>query len=288
MGECRTLLIRIVRLWSCTGPPNNVSAIILGDPTIEQLDMPGAMSGNSLVVRGDQEAGSRFGVDAFDESHHLACRLPVEVPGRLVSEDDGGIVHERTRDRHPLTLPPRQRARPIVETIGQPDRAQQVRSPPAHLARFPSGRGRRGHRHILHGRKIAKKVVELEHEANVQAAEAGPLRVAGSDQVSAQHPVLAAGGPQQCSENGQQRALSGARRAQQSRKLAATEVEIDVMKNGRCRLSVAETLGERADRDERLPRHWPIASIGSTRAARRADRIDASAAAAVVRATATR
>src|SRR5690606_4354623 len=115
-----------------------------------------------------------------------------------------------------------------------------------------------------------------------------PLAVARGRQVLPQHLVLAVRGPQQRSENSQQRALARTRGASQRDELSAGEVQVDAAEYFGCGVAFAEHLREPAHRNERFLAHVPIASTGSTFEARRAANQEASAAAADVKTIASK
>ena len=61
--------------------------------------------------------------------------LRVEVPGRLVGEQDRRVVDQRARDRDALLLPARQLVRMVVGAVAEPDQLEHL-----HGALVPFGR----------------------------------------------------------------------------------------------------------------------------------------------------
>ena len=64
------------------------------------------------------------------QHHHDFIAGPaVEVPGRLVGEDELRVVHQGAGDRHPLLLAPGQLQRPVVEPVAQADHLREGDAP---------------------------------------------------------------------------------------------------------------------------------------------------------------
>ena len=80
------------------------------------------------------------GVDRADHVPQVAPGLGVEAGGRLVQEDDLGVVHQGERDRQPLLLAAGQAPRVAVGLGLEPDQLQR----PIGERSAASGRGRSG------------------------------------------------------------------------------------------------------------------------------------------------
>ncbi len=70
---------------------------------------------------GDQHDRLAVVVEPLEHRHDLLGGLRVEVPGRLVGQDQLGIVDERPRDRDALLLAARELARVVVLAPGEAD-----------------------------------------------------------------------------------------------------------------------------------------------------------------------
>src|SRR6056297_1001509 len=81
------------------------SGAVGNDPAIANDDLPGTGSSNLFVMSRDQECGATIAVDFAQQVDDLCRRCAVEVSGRLVGEDECGIIHEGARDRYALFLP---------------------------------------------------------------------------------------------------------------------------------------------------------------------------------------
>ena len=89
-------------------------------------------------VGDDEHGGLDLVPQVHDEPLHLEARRLVEGRERLVHQDDLGLEHERSGDRHPLLLPARELVRvlPLVATeadllASTPARGPRARSPKA-------------------------------------------------------------------------------------------------------------------------------------------------------------
>ena len=85
----------------------------------------------------------------LEQLHDLLAGRRVEVAGRLVGEEDAGIVDERPGDRHALALAARQLVGPVIHAVAQPDaleRAGRLRA---------AGLRRRGRRRSAAARRCA-------------------------------------------------------------------------------------------------------------------------------------
>ena len=64
--------------------------------------------GDQRVVGGEQERHVALAAEAAQQLEHLTSAMGVEVPGRLVGENQLGIGGQRKRDQHALALAHRQ------------------------------------------------------------------------------------------------------------------------------------------------------------------------------------
>ena len=77
------------------------------------------------VVGGEQDGGAAQ-VDIEEETHDLLRELVVEIPGRLVGDQDLGLVDQRARDGDPLLLSSRELAGEARHAVREPDAAQRL------------------------------------------------------------------------------------------------------------------------------------------------------------------
>ena len=125
-----------------------------------------------LVVRGDQRGAALAADEGQEFGEHAVRRSFVEVAGRFVGEHQRRAVGERAGDRDALLLAARQFGRAVVETLAEPERAEQA------VGAFDGLRARCAADHlrqhdILARVEIGQQVVELVDEAQGVAAQRG-------------------------------------------------------------------------------------------------------------------
>src|SRR5689334_12824743 len=96
-------------------------------PVVELDDAPAHRVDDARVVRRHYD-GRPGPVDAVEESHDADGRRGIEVPGRLVGEEDQWAVHERARDRHALLLSTGELVREVVGLLRQADEVEDLRN----------------------------------------------------------------------------------------------------------------------------------------------------------------
>ena len=69
-------------------------------------------------------------VQAFQQVEDFVGRRRVEVAGRLVGQDELGVVHQAAGDRHALLLAAGELRRPVVEPLAQADHFGQFEAAP--------------------------------------------------------------------------------------------------------------------------------------------------------------
>src|SRR5580693_6208685 len=129
----------------------------------------------------DREAGR---VQLVEQGHERGRVPRVQVPGRLVAQQQARPVHQRPRDRDALALPAGQGGGQRVEPVSQPDRVERVdrRPGPAAPRRLVVELGQQ---HVLQRRPVGQQVERLEHEPDPPAAQRGPVPVVQCARVQA-------------------------------------------------------------------------------------------------------
>ena len=78
------------------------------DLPVAEAHEPRAVLGDVHLVGDEDDGDAALDVEALEDAHHLDAGPRVEVAGRLVGQDDRGLVDQRARDRHALLLAARQ------------------------------------------------------------------------------------------------------------------------------------------------------------------------------------
>ena len=115
--------------------------------------------------------------DLAEQIHHLDTGLGIERPGRLVGEQDVGVVHQRAGDRHPLHLSAGELIRALFDLIPEPHAHQRFGRAFAPLGFGYAGEGQ-GKLDVRQHGLVRDQVVVLEHEAHRMVAVGVPIGVA--------------------------------------------------------------------------------------------------------------
>ena len=117
---------------------------------------------------------TEFFAQTEEQSMNFLLGGAVQVAGRLVGQQHGGPVHQRTGDCHPLLLAARELRWLVGEPFGQSHHGEQL---PGRLTGFlfaPTRYQGRYH-YILLGSEFRKQVVGLEDETQLPAAKGREL-----------------------------------------------------------------------------------------------------------------
>src|SRR5580692_1925356 len=105
----------------------------LGQHPVADVDRPAGVRRHPDVVR-DHHDGEAGRVQLIEQLHQRGRVPRVQVPGRLVAQQQARPVHQRPGYRHPLALPAGQRGRQRVEPVPEPDRVQRPGRRPGPVA----------------------------------------------------------------------------------------------------------------------------------------------------------
>ena len=191
-----------------------------------------------------------------EQLEHRGRRLRVEVAGRLVGQDQRGVVDERPRDGHALLLAARQavgkaRAR---GRRGRPARAGRARAPrPAR--RRTAVQLERQQQVLLDGEQ-RDQVEELEDEADVAAPEARARVLVERGEIGAVDHHAARRRAVDAGDQVEQRRLAGAAPPDQHDDLPARDRDRDVAQHGALGIAFAVGLAD-VERARRRARACP-------------------------------
>src|SRR5438067_6559449 len=137
---------------------------VVEQPPVLQAHDAIAPGGDLEVVRREDDRHAALGAQVEQELDDLGRGLGVEVAGRLVREQQAGLVQERARDRDPLLLAAREPGRKLVLSPGESDGGEERSRPLVLVERDAMGKGRR--RDVVEARQRRQEVEALEDEAD--------------------------------------------------------------------------------------------------------------------------
>ncbi len=188
-------------------------------------------TGGEIKVVGDQyQRRFLLVVELLDQLHHVLARLPVEVPSRLIGEEDPRLIGEGACERHPLLLATGKLGRVVARAIPQ---AHPLEERHRGRSNGPSVRQRRAvsklhrHHHVLERCQRGKQMESLEYEPDVVGTKARPTVFGESLEIFAGYGYRAFGRLVESGEKTQQGGLAAARRADDCHEALRFDMEID-------------------------------------------------------------
>jgi len=124
------------------------------------------------IVRHKDHGQTLVGTDLKQQVVKSIARFRIQIPRRLVGEEEGRIIDQRPRNGHALLLPAGELPRAVIEAMAQPHSFKKPAGPSLGLARRQPG-DPRGHRRILKRGKLPKQMMELEDKAHGPVAQSG-------------------------------------------------------------------------------------------------------------------
>ena len=144
-----------------------------GDAAVgEADDAVGVFLGQRGVVRDHNH--QPVGGQRADQLHNLHARLRVERAGRLVAEQDFGVVGQRAGDGHALHLPAGKLVGLLVQMLLEPHLLEHLDGAPV-LLLARDARQRHPQLDVGHDRQMRDEVIALKHEADRVVAVGVPL-----------------------------------------------------------------------------------------------------------------
>ena len=181
-------------------------------------------------------------VQLLEHAQDLHAAPGVQVPGRLVGEEELRAVDQRPRDGHALLLAAGELRGFVVHAVAQAHALEHLRRALAPFAFRPGvGRVADRHHHVLQRARPRKQVERLEDEADHAVAQVRALVGGGAGDLVAVQPVLAGGRVVQAAEDVHQGALPRAADAHERDQLAAVNGERDPLQHRQ--VNLAEVIG---------------------------------------------
>ena len=113
-------------------------------------------------------------VNPLEQVHDVNRGFGIQVPGRFVGQDDGGIVNQCPCHSHPLPLSPAHLVGTVLHAVAQPH-AEQCLFGPLQTFRLCYPRINQRHGHILQCRVSWQQVKGLKHKTNLLVPYFGQL-----------------------------------------------------------------------------------------------------------------
>src|SRR5271167_2349945 len=199
-------------------------------------------------MRRYHQRDAEFPIQFVKQLMHSGGRLRIEVPRRLVGQQQLGPQDDRARDRDALLLAAGQFSRTALELVAQADDFE-------HLGRAPARFGvvdtidQRRHHHVFLRREVGQQVMELEHEAQLQVAELRQRFLIERKQILALEKNLARGRLFEAADYVQQRGLAGSRLPDYRYLLAGLDVQIEMTQHANLAIGIVKCLVEAAHLD---------------------------------------
>ncbi len=145
-----------------------------------------------MLVVGDDDERQPAAGQVAEDTQDVVRALRVEVPRRLVAQQDARFGHERAGDGRPLPLPARQPGGQEVGAVSQADPLQRRQRPLLPAAPGYADVELRQH-HVLQHAAVREQVEGLEDEADLPPPQTRPGEVVEFVDVDAVEQVRALG-----------------------------------------------------------------------------------------------
>src|SRR5438067_8004696 len=198
----------------------------LDDAAVEEGNLARGEPGVGGIVRHHDQRRPAL-VQLGEQLHHRLTVLRVEVPGRLVGEEDERIARDGAGDRHALLLAAGELAGHVACAVAHADAVEGVLDALLAIGRRHSP-VRERELDVLEDGQVADQVEALEDEADVAVAD---VRAVGRRQVLHRlgiEQVLTAGGRVEQAEDGQQGCLPRPGGADDREPLVLAHRKVDV------------------------------------------------------------
>src|SRR5690606_5657993 len=95
--------------------------LVIGEVAIDEAQEALAIGCDVLLMRDHDDGDRPFAVQPRDEVHDLPAGLRIQIAGRLIGEEDGGIGDDGAGDGHPLLLAAGKLLRGVALPAGKAD-----------------------------------------------------------------------------------------------------------------------------------------------------------------------
>ena len=205
------------------GIPRGYHAVIQGNDPVHA-------SGELAVVRGDDEGLPQLPVCMAEVVEEALSVFAIQISGRFIGQNDGGIVEERAGECDALAFAARQFGRVVRHDAFEAEDGEKF--PAAFFAGRAAFSGdHAGDLDVFDCREIREQVVKLENEADFPAAESREFGGGKRAQGLPFDNYFTGGGMIEAAENLQERRLPRAGNAEQGDHLSPCNGKGDILQN---------------------------------------------------------
>ena len=195
------------------------------------FDYPCGERADDIVVVRRHDDGRPLPANVVQELDNLAARLRVEVAGRLVGQDKGGVVQQGPRDADALLLASREFVGHLVAFRLHIDLRQHLGDACIYLMLLPPAGSLEDEGKVVIDRAVRQELEILEHDAQAPP-EVGDLLPLDAPQVEVEQACLARADGDFAIEGFQEAALPRPDFPDDVNKLSVLQGEAGVVKDG--------------------------------------------------------
>ena len=206
-------------------------ALLVYHYAVDEVDGAVGERGELFVVGDDDERLSQFVAQPEQPVVQLGLVLRVAAAGGLVGADDVGFVPPCARHGPALPFAARELCGAVLGAFAKAEIVEQLHGAFLHAAAAEPSGNHGGDHHVFEGGELRHELVELEHEAEVLAAEACQSRTAQREHVVAGDAERAAVGARQGAGYLQQGGLARAAGSYDAHHLTLGDVQVDAFQH---------------------------------------------------------
>lgn len=151
-------------------------------PPVREMQDAVANSRESFIVRGNYDGGLALSTEGVEKLAHFASRVGVQIPGRLIREQQARTGDDGARHSDALLLAPRKSPDLLASSLAEAHPLKQSTSALKRTAaRRPVDEQRQ--RNILRRRQVREKMMELKDKPYLAVAKSGQLHGARAQDI---------------------------------------------------------------------------------------------------------
>ena len=210
-----------------------VARVLLADATVSNVDDPIRDLRRGGIVTDENRRRAVLRRERREKRQNLACRLLVEIAGRLVGDEEPGPMRDRRAQRDSLLLSARELARQRVGTIGQANSLEELACARRRRGGGNTGQAERERDQLLRGELALERAPVVlvgvsEHLAAIPS-ELASRRVQDVDASDDERSGRRSG---QAGESPHERGLAGAARSEHDAGLRVGHRKCEALERG--------------------------------------------------------